>query len=81
NVEGVDLHLPVDGLLDPVAEVAKIDRECEKLQGQLKPLEARLSNPQFIEKAKSEIVEREKAAVEELRLKLDRLQERRHLFG
>lgn len=79
-VEGVDLYLPVDGLLDPAAELLKIDREIEKLTGQLKPLEARLGNPQFIEKAKPEIVERERAAVDELSLKIGRLKERKSLF-
>ena len=43
-------------------------------------LEARLSNPQFIERAKPEIVEREQQAAQELRDKLAKILERRRLF-
>ena len=75
--EGVELYLPTEGLVDPAKELERIDREIERLESELKPLEARLSNSQFLEKAKPEIVEREQAAAQELRMRLAKLRERK----
>jgi valyl-tRNA synthetase len=77
---GVDIHLPIDGLVDKEKELARIDREIEKLQDELGKLEGRLNNPQFTERAKPEIIERDKAAAEELKETVGKLKDRRHLF-
>lgn len=81
TAEGVDVHIPTSGLVDMEKEKARLDREEEKAQSELTKLEGRLSNPQFVERAKPEIVEREQATAQELRDKLVKLQERRKLFG
>lgn len=81
TVAGVDLHLPVEGLVDRDKELARLSKEEEKAVADLAKLDARLSNPDFIQRAKPEIVAREKAAAEELRDKLAKIVERRRLFS
>ena len=81
TVASVDLHLPISGLVDAEKELARLNKESEKAQAELAKLEARLSNPQFTERAKPEVVEREQLAVESLRNQLLKVQERRKLFG
>ncbi|GMV87929.1 MAG: valine--tRNA ligase [Chthonomonas sp.] len=81
TVAGVDLHLPVEGLVDREKELARLAKEEEKAAAELAKLDARLSNPDFIQRAKPEIVAREQAAAEELRAKLAKIVERRRLFS
>lgn len=78
---GVDLHIPTHGLIDEAAESARIDSQIEKSLGELAKLEARLNNPSFVERAKPEIVEKERATATELREIVKKLEERKRLFG
>lgn len=80
TLAGVDLYLPLAGLVDPAKEVERLDREIAKAEADLGPIKARLDNPQFVERAKPEIVQRERDALEELKVKLAKLAERRRLF-
>ncbi|MCC7231256.1 MAG: valine--tRNA ligase [Fimbriimonadaceae bacterium] len=81
TVMGVDLHLPIGDLVDMEKECARLVREEEKVAGDLKKLEVRLSNPDFVSRAKPEVIERDRALVEELRSKLAKFGERKKLFG
>ncbi|HRJ27119.1 MAG TPA: valine--tRNA ligase [Fimbriimonadaceae bacterium] len=80
TVAGVDWHLPIEGLIDPAQESARLEREKAKTQAELTKLEERLSNPMFAERAKPEVVERERAAATELREKLSKIEARLALF-
>jgi len=80
TVEGVDVHIPITGLIDAEKELARLNKEEERTLADLQRLEDRLSNPQFIERAKPEIVEREQASAEQMRDRLTKIQERRQLF-
>lgn len=77
---GIDFHLPLAGV-DTAKELERIARDIEKNADELKKLELRLNNPQFVERAKPEIVEREQAAAAELRSTIEKLNQRRSLFG
>lgn len=50
----------VSTLIDTQKEKQRIQKEIERLKGILKGIEAKLSNPNFVEKAPQEIVEEEK---------------------
>jgi valyl-tRNA synthetase len=80
TIEGVDLHLPVAGLIDQEQEIARLAREEERLSAELAKLEERLANPMFAERAKPEVVKRERASAEDLRSRLAKTRERRGLF-
>ncbi len=73
---GVDWHLPTAGLIDKTQDLARQTKERAGAQAELDKLEARLNNPQFIERAKPEVVERERATAAELVEKLAKIDER-----
>jgi|GEM_PF-6379378 len=78
--EGVDLSIPIEGLIDPTKELTRLDREQEKILADLTKLRERLDNPMFRERAKPEVVEKETALADELADKLGKIDERRRLF-
>jgi len=80
TVQGIDIHLPISGLIDAEKELARLNKEEEKAQSDLVKIEARLSNPQFTERAKPEIVEKEHATLQALKDQLVKINERRKLF-
>lgn len=80
TVAGVDIYLPLDDV-DVSAEVARLDKELEKLQADHAKLADRLANPQFVERAKPEIVERERENLAELADRIQKNRERRSLFS
>lgn len=80
TVNGVDFHIPLDGV-DLTKELDRLTKELERNTVELEKLEARLNNPAFTERAKPEIVAREQANAEELRLTVEKLLERRKLFS
>ena len=79
--EGVEIHLPIDGVVDVDKLIAAAHRETEKLTKELEGLTNRLSNPQFVERAKPEVIERDRGAATELESRLAKLQERIALLG
>lgn len=81
SLEGIDLWLPLAGLVDTEREAARLAKEQEKLESELAKLEGRLANPQFLERAKPEVVERERAAAADLRERLAKLEARKALLG
>ena len=81
TVLGVDLHLPISGLVDTEKELARLQKEQDKASAELAKIEARLSNPQFTERAKPEVVEKEHATLQALRDQLEKITERRKLFS
>jgi len=46
-----ELYLPLEGLIDLVAERARLGREIERAEGEMAKAEAKLANPAFAEKA------------------------------
>ena len=66
--------IPMSGLIDKAAELARLDREISKLTGILEQGEAKLANPNYTEKAPSHIVAREATRVGEIRASLQQLQ-------
>lgn len=62
--KGAQWFIPLESLLDPVEEVAKLEDEITKLKGEIKRVENLLSNEGFVSKAPEKVVnlEREKMA-------------------
>ncbi len=78
-VEGSRIFVPLKGLVDFTAEVARLDKELGKLDKQLAAIKGKLSAPGFANNAPADIVaaEREKlAGLEDAKAKLSELQER-----
>jgi valyl-tRNA synthetase len=81
SIPGIDLHLATEGLIDEGAELARINAQIEKAAAELAKLEQRLSNPQFVDRAKPEVVQKERSTATDLREVLTKLESRKRLFG
>ena len=71
------LLLPLRGLVDVVAETARLAKEIDRLGKDLGRSEAKLANESFVARAPEAVVIKERTRVEELRSALDRLNEQR----
>jgi valyl-tRNA synthetase len=65
-VDGVELRVAMAGLFDVGAEKARLNKELAKIDGEMASLQRKLENPQFVEKAKPEVVSQARQRVEEL---------------
>lgn len=70
----MQILIPLAGLIDKDAEIARLTKEIEKIEKNLAGVEARLNNPAFVEKAKPEVIETARKQAEEQRLALGQLQ-------
>ncbi|MHA7772699.1 valine--tRNA ligase [Roseibium sp. M-1] len=66
--------LPLAGVIDLGAEKARLQKEAGKLDGEIKKIEAKLSNPKFIDRAPEEVVDGEREKIAESREKLEKVQ-------
>ncbi|MBT5237562.1 class I tRNA ligase family protein, partial [Candidatus Peregrinibacteria bacterium] len=77
-LKDVEIHMPLDGLIDKDKEIEKLGKEKAKLEGFIKGVNAKLGNEKFVENAQAEVValEREKLSTAEGKLAkvLDRLE-------
>jgi len=55
-VGAFEIHVPLSGLFDVAAERTRLSRELEKVRAELEGLGKRLQNPQFVDRAKPEVV-------------------------
>jgi valyl-tRNA synthetase len=77
-VQGAEVFLPLEGLIDLESERERLVREADRLLHDLEGVRRKLNNSEFLAKAKPEVVERERqrlAQLEETLEKLKRAQE------
>jgi valyl-tRNA synthetase len=65
-VDAAELRIPMAGLFDVAAETARLSREAEKIEAELGSLGKKLDNPQFVDRAKPEVVREARERVQEL---------------
>jgi valyl-tRNA synthetase len=66
--------IPMRGLIDKEAELVRLDKEIQRLSKELPRLEGKLGDPGFLAKAPAQVVEKERARLEDLRAGLSELQ-------
>ncbi len=69
------LLIPLAGLIDKAAEVARLAKELERKNSELERCENKLSNSGFVDKAPAAVVEKEQAKASELKNVIDSLLE------
>jgi len=69
-----EIYLPLSGIIDIEKEKSMLKRRLDTVEEDLKRIEKKLSNPSFIERAPSEVVEKERNKLEELKTKKERLE-------
>ena len=71
----LEILVPMAGLIDTEAELARLAKETEKLEKDLKRLQGKLGNSSFIDKAPAEVVEKERDKMQAQEQALQKLKE------
>lgn len=74
--EGIEVYLPLEGIVDLEAETARLKKELDQLQKETERTEKKLNNPHFIKKAPPQVVQKEKDRRGEQKTRLLKLQQR-----
>jgi valyl-tRNA synthetase len=74
-MSGIELYLPLEGLIDVEAEKARLTKEIESLEKYIGGIEKKLSNKEFADNAPKEIVEAERKKLEEGNEKVGKMKE------
>jgi valyl-tRNA synthetase len=70
-----EVYMPLAGLIDVEAERTRLTKEVERVRLEVKKAEGKLGNASFVDRAPPEVVEQEKARLEEWRGRLGQLAE------
>ena len=63
TMDGYKLIIPLEGLIDPEEEMMRLQKELADVENDIKIISSKLANEQFISKAPTAVVEKEKAKV------------------
>lgn len=69
----LNILIPMAGLIDKTAELARLDKEMQRIKADLPRIEAKLNNPAFVDKAPAEVIGKERAKLAELQSMLSKL--------
>jgi len=74
-VGAMKLLIPMAGLIDKEAELARLEKEIGRKQAELERTEKKLLNPSFVDKAPAAVVQKERDKLDQLRTAITKLQE------
>jgi valyl-tRNA synthetase len=75
-LDGIEIYLPLAGLVDKEKEKATLTKEKENLERFAKGIEAKLGNEQFVSRAPAALIEEQKQKLAEAQEKLAKIDER-----
>ncbi|MDH1265120.1 valine--tRNA ligase [Pseudomonas sp. GD03944] len=73
----MEVLVPMAGLIDKDAELARLDKEIARLDGEVKRVGGKLSNEGFVAKAPADVLEKERAKLAEAEQALGKMVEQR----
>jgi valyl-tRNA synthetase len=71
----IEIFVPLAGLVDVEQEMAKLEKEMDKVSLQLKKVEGKLGNSKFLDNAPAEVVAGEREKQETMSAKLAKINE------
>jgi valyl-tRNA synthetase len=74
-MDGIEVFLPVEGLINVEKEIGRVMREIEKVRRDINTSKNKLSNSNFLDRAPEEVVEKEREKFEELSIKRQKMEE------
>ncbi len=77
----MEILIPLEGLIDKDAEIARLDKEISKLDKIIKQSAGKLSNENYVAKAPADVVAKEREKLAELEQSLSQLQQQRNALG
>ena len=75
-LDGLEILVPLEGIIDKDAEVERLQRQLDKLEKNLGRSRAKLENPSFRDRAPAAVVEKERRRTAELETSIDKLETR-----
>lgn len=73
----MELHIPMAGLIDTGAELARLDKAIEKAQKEVAMFSRKLNNDNFVSKAPAEVIAKEREKLQNAEETLVQLQQQR----
>ena len=73
-VSGVEVYMPLEGLIDTKAEAARLGKDKDKIHSEIRNLESKLSNEGFLSKAPAEVIAKEQERLADSRFRLAALE-------
>ncbi|MDC1512886.1 valine--tRNA ligase [Porticoccaceae bacterium] len=77
----LEILVPMAGIIDVDAELARLDREIEKNALEAKKLSGKLSNAKFVDNAPAEVVAKERQKLNDFESSLSQLQDKRSVIS
>jgi len=74
-VGDMKILIPMAGLIDKDAELARLDKEIQRIEKELPRIEGKLSNAAFVDKAPTEVIDKEREKLAGLKSSLKNLNE------
>ena len=74
-VDGTEIFVPLEGLIDLSAERQRLEKEIARLNQLVESIEKKLGNPQFVERAPKDVVQKEREKQANFRTSLEKLQQ------
>ncbi len=74
-IPGVEVFLPVEGLIDIEKETQRVKKEIDKVTKDLKQTHNKLSNSNFLDRAPEDVINKEKEKLEEFNTQKEKLEE------
>ena len=71
----MELFVPMAGLIDVAAELARLDKEIGKLNNEIKRISGKLNNQKFVANAPEAVVNKERAKLNDYQTSLTKLEE------
>ncbi len=72
-VDGTEIFVPLEGIIDLDAERKRLEKEIARLQGLIDGIEKKLANPSFIERAPKDVVEKEREKQKNITMNMEKL--------
>ena len=76
-IGNMELLIPMAGLIDVAAEMARIDKQLEKLSQEVSRIEGKLSNQGFVAKAPAAVIDKEREKMTSLSRDIEKLNEQK----
>jgi valyl-tRNA synthetase len=74
-VDGTEIYIPLEGLIDFDKERERIQKEISRLEGFLKGIEIKLSNEKFVKNAPDDVVDKERRKKADAETNLNKLKD------
>ncbi len=72
-VKESEIYIPLEGIIDLDAERLRLQKEIDRLNGQLAGIDKKLSNEGFVAKAHADVIEKERQKQRDMQQNLDKL--------